>query len=61
MNSGGAAWSIITIAGPILLLVAFLWVVTRRNSSRSTQHTEDKTEDLYAEEERRRRAGTDDN
>ena len=59
MDTGGINWTIMTILGPLLLGAVLLWLVLRRNKSRSTQHTEDKTEDLYAEEERRRREGTD--
>ena len=60
MDTGGFNWSIMTIVGPLLLIAVLLWLVLRRNKSRSIQHTEEKTDDLYDEEERRRRAGTDD-
>lgn len=53
-------WGIITILGPVVLLAALLWLVMRRRSSKTTAHTEASTRDLYAEEEARRREGTDD-
>ena len=59
MDTGGFNWSIMNIVGPALLLVALLWLVLRRNKSRSAEHTERKTDELYDEEERRRREGTD--
>ena len=59
MDTGGFNWSIMTILGPALLLVALLWLVLRRNKSRSAEHTEQKTDELYDEEEQRRREGTD--
>ena len=59
MDTGGFNWSIMNVVGPILLLVALLWLVLRRNKSRSTEYTEHKTDDVYEEEERRRREGTD--
>ena len=59
MDTGGFNWSIMTIVGPLLLIAVLLWLVLRRNKSRSIQHTEEKTDDLYDEEERRRREGTD--
>ena len=59
MDTGGFNWSIMNVVGPILLLVALLWLVLRRNKSRDAGYTEKKTDDLYEEEERRRREGTD--
>lgn len=59
MDTGGFNWSIMTILGPALLLVALLWLVLRRNKSRNSEYTEEKTDELYDEEERRRREGTD--
>lgn len=62
MDAGGFNWSIITIIGPILLLAAIIYVVSRNRSagkSTSNPRTEQATENLYDEEERRRRAGTD--
>jgi hypothetical protein len=59
MDTGGFNWSIMNIVGPLLLIAVLLWLVLRRNKGRSAEYTEDKTDDLYAEEERRRREGTD--
>jgi hypothetical protein len=59
MDTGGFNWSIMNVVGPILLLVALLWLVLRRNKGRNADFTERKTHDLYEEEERRRREGTD--
>ena len=47
-------WPIITIVGPILLLVVVLWAIVRnRTSKRSYDRTEQATKDLYAEEDKR--------
>jgi hypothetical protein len=55
------------ILGPVILLVLLIWLVMRRRSNRrpdleGTPHdrTEQATDRLYDEEERRRREGTDD-
>lgn len=53
-------WGIIDILGPAILLVALIWLVMRRRSTGKTGRTEQATRDLYAEEEVRRRDGTDD-
>ena len=50
---------IMEIVGPILLLIALVWLVMQRRSSGKTGRTEQATRELYAEEERRRRDGTD--
>jgi len=50
---------IMEIVGPILLLLALVWLVMQRRSSGKTGRTEQATRELYAEEERRRRDGTD--
>ena len=59
MDAGGLNWSLMNIIGPLLLVVALIWLVLRRNKSRNADYTEQKTDDLYEEEERRRREGTD--
>ena len=54
------SWWIIDIIGPAILLVILVWLVMRRRSNRSSGETEAGTRDLYADEEQRRREGTDD-
>ena len=63
-----AQWWIIDIVLPAILLIVLIWLVMKRRSSRSESElsrgngdgTEAATRDLYAEEEQRRREGTDD-
>ena len=50
---------IIEILGPVLLLIALVWLVMRRGSTGKTGRTEQATHELYREEEQRRREGTD--
>ena len=50
---------IMEIVGPLILLIALLWLVMRRRSTGKTGRTEQATRDLYREEEQRRRDGTD--
>jgi hypothetical protein len=47
------------IIGPVILLIALIWLVMRRRSTGKTGRTEQATHDLYQEEEKRRREGTD--
>ena len=47
------------ILGPVILLIALIWLVMRRRSAGKTGRTEQATRDLYNEEETRRREGTD--
>jgi hypothetical protein len=54
------SWWIIDILGPAILLIVLVWLVMRRRSNRTTGETEAGTRDLYADEEQRRREGTDD-
>jgi hypothetical protein len=57
-----ASWWVIDIIGPAILLIVLVWLVLRRGSAGSgsdIQRTEQATRDLYAEEEKRRREGTD--
>lgn len=56
---GHAEWWLIDIVGPAILLIALIWLVMRRSSNRSSSRTEAGTRNLYAEEEKRRREGTD--
>jgi hypothetical protein len=51
------------IVGPIILLVILVWVVLRNRRAKGEAPmsvTEQATRDEYADEERRRREGTDD-
>ena len=52
-------WGIVNIAGPVVLLIALIWLVMRRRADKTTNQTEAGTRDLYREEEQRRRDGTD--
>ena len=47
------------IVGPAILLIVLIWLVMKRRSTGKTGRTEQATHDLYQEEERRRREGTD--
>ena len=51
---------IMEIIGPIILLIVLIWLVMQRRSTGKTGRTEQATREVYAEEERRRREGTDD-
>jgi len=53
-------WWIVDIVGPAVLLIVLIWLVMRRRSTGKTGHTEQATRNVYAEEEQRRREGTDD-
>ena len=50
---------IMEIVGPAILLAMLIWLVMRRGSTGKTGRTEQATRELYAEEEQRRREGTD--
>ena len=50
---------IMEIVGPAILLAVLIWLVMRRGSTGKTGQTEQATRELYAEEEQRRREGTD--
>jgi membrane protein implicated in regulation of membrane protease activity len=55
-------WWLIDIVGPAVLLIVLIWLVMRTRSRRNdaqNQRTEQGTRNLYAEEEVRRREGTD--
>ena len=54
-----AQWWIIDIVGPAILLIVLIWLVMRRGSTGKTGRTEQATREGYAEEEVRRREGTD--
>ena len=50
---------IMEIVGPVILLIALIWLVMQRRSTGKTGRTEQATDQLYREEEQRRREGTD--
>ena len=51
---------IMEIIGPAILLIVLVWLVMRSRSNRTNSTTQAATRNLYAEEEQRRREGTDD-
>ena len=53
-------WWLIDIVGPAILLIILVWLVMRRGSTGKSGRTEQATDQLYKEEEQRRREGTDD-
>ena len=56
-------WWIIDVVGPVILLIVLVWLVVRTRSSRddrANRRSEAGTREVYAEEEVRRREGTDD-
>jgi uncharacterized membrane protein len=56
-------WWIIDIIAPAILLIVLIWLVIRVRSNRNTEENrraEEGTRELYADEEQRRREGTDD-
>ena len=55
-----ASWWVIDIIGPAILLIVLVWLVMKRRSTGKTGRTEQATDQLYAQEEKRRREGTDD-
>jgi hypothetical protein len=57
-----AQFWIISVVGPAILLIVLIWLVIKRGSNRrpgDTDGTAAATRQLYAEEEERRREGTD--
>jgi hypothetical protein len=54
-----AQFWIIDIIAPAILLIVLIWLVMRRRSTGKTGRTEQATDQLYREEEQRRREGTD--
>jgi len=50
---------ILEIIAPAILLIVLIWLVMKRRSTGSTPETERATDELYREEEKRRREGTD--
>ena len=56
-------WWIIDVVGPVILLIVLVWLVVRTRSSRddrANRRSEAGAREVYAEEEVRRREGTDD-
>jgi hypothetical protein len=51
---------ILEVVGPAILLIVLVWLVMSRRSTGKTGRTEQATDQLYDEEEVRRREGTDD-
>jgi heme exporter protein D len=59
---GQASFWVISIIAPAILLIVLIWLVIRSRSNRKappTSETREGTRELYAEEEERRREGTD--
>ena len=62
MDMGGFNWLIMDVVAVVVLLAVIVWVVMRTRSKgkeSSPEKTERATHELYEEEERRRRDGTD--
>ena len=53
-------WWIMDVVGPVILLIALVWLVFLRRSNRTDETTYKGTKAEYADEELRRREGTDD-
>jgi membrane protein implicated in regulation of membrane protease activity len=53
-------WWLMDIVGPAILLILLIWLAMRGRSNRTSRTTEQATDQVYAEEEKRRREGTDD-
>ena len=62
MDMGGINWLVIDVIAVVILGAVIAWAVMRTRSkgkSTSPEKTERATHELYEEEERRRREGTD--
>jgi membrane protein implicated in regulation of membrane protease activity len=60
---GHVNWWVMDIIGPAILLIVLIWLVMRTRSNRNNRdnrRSEQGARDVYAEEEQRRRDGTDD-
>lgn len=60
---GQSMVGLMEIVGPIILLIVLIWLVVRTRSGQDAAakpRSEAGTRDLYADEEARRREGTDD-
>jgi hypothetical protein len=61
MDPSGPLWSVMTIVGPLLLIVVVLWAALRNRSSRAERdESERATRELYREEDRAHRGEDDD-
>jgi uncharacterized membrane protein len=57
-----AEWWLIDVIGPAILLIVLIWLVIKVRTNKDTgenRRAEEGTRELYAEEEQRRREGTD--
>lgn len=52
-------WWVMDVIGPVILLIALVWLVFLRRSNKTDETTFKGTRAEYEEEERRRREGTD--
>ena len=60
---GHAATWLMDVIAPAILLIVLIWLVIRVRSNRNNavnRRAEEGTREVYAEEEKRRREGTDD-
>jgi len=55
-----AMWWLMDVILPVILLIVLVWLVLLRRSNRTSRETYDATKEEYAEDEKRRREGTDD-
>jgi len=53
-------WWIISIIAPVVLLIVLVWLVFLRRARGTDERTFKATKERYADEEQRRREGTDD-
>jgi hypothetical protein len=61
MDIGQTGWKVLLIVGPLLLAIVLAWAMWRNRRAKTPGRvTEAGTRRVYAEEERRRREGTDD-
>lgn len=58
MDLAGPEWAILTIVGPILIVIVLIWAIMRNRKARtpgSVEGTERATHELYDEQEAERR------
>ena len=54
MDQGGSSWSLLTIIGPLLILIVLAWAVMRnkkKSRPEDIERTEAATRELYREED----------